>query len=265
MNISLEQITQESVIAGKENNTGTFSNLLGDLNKGIRSFFTLFNDQPKINYEVSDVETALIRFNSEHGSDNTYQSVKTIGIYVPPGLNGRFALYADALAKVNLVAGDVENLYLKPIKRYVALVINDPTKLSAISSDVFDPTGQKINEVTSLTKKFLTNTTKTDMAYFGDAYANMADIDLTVDNLIIAKRNLDRNASVNVKQSATELTQLVDRLIIRMKQKPELYKLNPMGTKNLAELLHTAGRAVEFHGAASNETRIAIKAFVDSF
>ena len=42
-------------------------------------------------------------------------------------------------------------------------------------------------------------------------------------------------------------------------QKPELYKLNPMGTKNLAELLHTAGRAVEFHGAASNETRIAIK------
>lgn len=263
MEKDLLTISQEMFDLGKTQDVSGFTKLFSDLGANFRSVFSQFTANRDSDDGIDLIGVAIKQFRDDH-ADEQYQQVRNMNAYVPPGFKGRLADYAQALQEACTLAGDLEATYYVPTKRYLAELLADPERAKGVTVPLQDIKGSLIDEALAKTKPYFKNTMRTDQARFGEVYANLKDLDVVADRLIAAHTLIRRLAPEQARQHAQETANIIDKLIIRMKQKPELYNINGMSAENLGAMVHTLARATEFYGAIQNELRIVTLAYVET-
>lgn len=263
-------ISQEFMNAGKSGDHNTFTTKLSEIGQSIRN---AFNGNGAT---VSDINGRyshntmvwLRRVVNDSQEFETYMAVRERGIVVPPGFKGSFANYTEVLSKAVDVLTELEKNYITPIEKHLAVILADPAKFKkSITTDCADVGGAVFDSLYQSISGYFDGTLRSDQSNLGAVYGRLKDIDTTFDNLIkiSVKLEMSNLTPAKMKSRAQLVSSLIDKVIIRMKQKPEQFELNGINSKLVGELTHTLARAFEFYAMITNSVDIAIHAAVDSF
>lgn len=263
-------ISQEFLTAGKNNDHSSFTTKLSELGQSIRNVFAGSNNKISTSYDRYSVSTlTYIRsYVSESQEYETYMAVRDRGIYVPPGFKGNLSNYTATLLEAVNVLVNLEKTYIDPIERHLSIILADPSKFKkSITSDCSDVSGKTFDSIYKSIGGYFDGTLRTDQSSLGQAYGRLKDIDDTIDNLIKINTKVDSSTltPAKMKSRAQLISSLIDKIIIRMKQKPEQFELNGINSKLVGELTHTLARAFEFYATITNSVDITLRSVVDSF
>lgn len=263
-------ISQEFMNVGKTGDHNSFTAKLSEIGQSIRNLFVSNNAVvASIDGRYSHNSLVMLRRElSDSQEYETYMAVRERGIKVPPGFKGSMQAYTKLLSDAVTVITELEKNYIGPIEKQLATVLADPSKFKkTVTSNCNDLGGKVFDSIYTPMADFFDGTLRSDQSSLGQNYGRLKDIDDTFDHLITAIVKLEASniTPAKMKSRAQVISSLVDKIIIRMKQKPEQFELNGVNGKMIGELTYTLARAFEFYATITNSLDIAIHAAVDSF
>lgn len=270
MNQSLLTISQEFMVAGKSGDHTSFTSKLSALGENIRNLFTgngnVVSTQDT-RYSHNHI-VHLRRYINDSQEYETYMAIREKGVKVPPGFKGSMAEYTTLLDEAIDIVNALDKTYITPIEKHLAIILADPSKFKkSISSDCPDVGGTAFTHMYDQLNKYIDGTLNSDQSSLGAHYGRLKDVDTTFDNLIkiMVKKEASGITPSKMKSRAQLISGLIDRLIIRMKQKPEQFELNGINAELVGKLTYTLARAFEFYATIMNTIDITTYAVVDTF
>lgn len=204
------------------------------------------------------MERMLPKHNYVHMSDVT--------IFVPPSMNVHWNDYLDALSTSQTLVDGLLEETLSPALRYVSVMLTQPENLASLRSK----TGEYsivFHDIESVRKKLAACFSKTGAdtkVRYGDVFKNNNDA------LVAMKRTNDLCESMakinrqDVIQTVNEITDVLDKLLIRMKQYPDQYKMSGATMNDISKLAYNLGAEIEFFAAHVYMVQSASQAMQDS-
>lgn len=211
-----------------------------------------FSKQPRLNRLVSA---------------SNYVSMTAIKVYVPAGMDAYWLDFMDALnASQNVIDTLVEDT-LKPAGQFFALLLSQPetmhsSNLTAASKVEFHDK-EMAKAKAEVAKCYSKHSVSSEREY-GDVFRRNADFISSQERLEELAMRLAKTPPGEVRKQMEHLSDLMDRLIIRMKQDPETYQMNGITGKALSEIALKLAEEVEFYAAHVFMVSTAVKAMKDN-
>lgn len=196
----------------------------------------------------------------------TYVSLADVTVHVPPALKADWNIYLDALdASQGVVEKQMEET-LMPTLRWISLLLTNPENLGSSRSRTGD-VGIIYHDIENVKKRiakcFSLNSADTSAKY-GDVFKNNT-------SFLVAMKHLndinERLASINKQEyvdTVNQITDALDRLLIRMKQDPETYRVSGVTMADISKMAFNLGHEIEFFAAHVYMVHSATQAMVDS-
>lgn len=197
----------------------------------------------------------IINFKQDHGirkklEATNYVNMTDITVFIPPGLTATWVDYLDILEDSQDLADTILTEVLRPAIVYFSQLLGTPESLASINPiSAAQTIGNREEKITAVRKRISEsfNPGKTlDRGKYGQYFrrhAEWGEVNNRVGDLV---EKITVTNPRTVSASVSELTRLMDTLIIRMKQNPEHYSLSGVKAADLAKIAMNLGKEVEF-------------------
>lgn len=199
---------------------------------------------------------------------SNYTSLMMLTSYVPPGMKVEWLKYLDALAACQDISDGLLKDTLKPALDYFSVLLGSPDRLQERS-----PTNdlskiktheRAIENSKKLLKACYSDTSVETKRPFGDVFKRNGDWVQANEAL---QRVTERLANVSPKEVldvVQDLSDVLDRLALRLSQSPDLYQVSGITSKLLADTCMQLALEVEFYAAHVFIVRTASAAMTDT-
>lgn len=185
-----------------------------------------------------------------------------------PTLPGLSAPYLDLIKVLDTAQSRVDSLtkeVLKPLQQHLAVLLNDPVKMTSQSLS----TGVKFKGIAqeqfskSLAQLFKAGNRA--VWKYGELFkrqSDLAEIDKQVQGIVGRYQAIDRNA---VQKQLLDLERMIDTLVSRVREEPEAYKLSGPVLKQLVQLIYQTAQEVEFYGLVGYHLKALTEALAEDY
>lgn len=260
-------ISQEFFSAGQNKDHATFTTKLSDLGQSIRNALFGDNKVASKGWKYSPDSLSFIKFRMKEDEEyQSYMQIREKGIYVPPGFNGQMVAFTEVLLDGAKLIAAMEQDYIRPIELQLSACLAQPDRFKkTATADCGDVGAKHLNKIYDSIQSYFPGTLRTDQATLSQVYARTKDIEVSAENLMEVLRLTQHTTPERMNSRAMVLSSLVDKLVIRMKQKPESFELHGMNAKVIGELTYTLARVFEYYAAMHNYINTTVHSLVDSF
>lgn len=231
--------------------TDKFLNLLGRLN----SFAAIKQSLPFTGKRL-DVQKLNINDASTIVKRTDYITQMARNLDVPSGFKGPYTPYANLILDTLNQFSDVVDDVTRPCVAALQIVLSNPDKLTSATASVLDGIENKTIQQSvfqgELPNYFEVNSTTTT-ATFGQLFSNNADFVVAarkakdIEQKLTDKKTFARVS--DVERDIELISDLVDRLIVRIKQDQVNYAVNARMAVEIAESIERVAETVTFFGA----------------
>lgn len=221
----------------------------------------------------NDAEKNLVGFVQDRDAnklvDHTnYMSLKDIDVFVPAGLSVTYSDHIDALEKSQAAIAGIIVKTIAPAIAYFGVLLGSPETLSSSSRQSQEDTIKFNTKEIALVKKEIASCYGNDMNQsrrpFGKVFTRnreWEDCTKRLETLTVQLAELSPRA---VSEKVDELVGMLDRLIIRMEQSPEVYKVNGVTGAAMARIVMGIGEEVEYYASHVHLVQVASQVMKDN-
>lgn len=262
-----QTISLEFLTAGKNNDQSSFTTKLSELGQSIRTTLLGSNKVASEGWKYSADSLSFVKYHLKDDAEyQSYMNVREKTVYVPPGFKGSMVSFSALLLDGARLLAKLESDYIRPIETQLSMCLASPDRFKKThTSECVDLGAKQLNQIYDNINSYFSGTLRSDQANLSDVYARLKDIDMTADHLIETLKITQELTPVRMNSRAMVLSSLVDKLVIRMKQKPENFELNGMNAKVIGEMTYTLARVFKFYATMHNNITMAVHALVDTF
>jgi len=195
--------------------------------------------------------------------NSNYAALAQIDIFRPTGMKGNYFSYIAMLADFQEELGDIEKRLLTPLKRTVAQMLAEPTRLKQAF-----PTNYKLADIKKLQVRFagvVDTNDGGDKILYGRAVARNKDWESIISTINLVDEQYLREPNSELLKSVGELTEHVGMLIERIKDQPDVYEAKGRTVGDLVDALYLTAREIELYAAHGFNLATGKKAIVDSY
>lgn len=199
---------------------------------------------------------------------SNYTSVMMLESYVPPGMVVEWLKYIEALEICQDVTDNLLPDVLKPAIQYFGLVLGSPERLKerspATDSKQIKSHEKQIESSKKTLQTCYSDRTTATKRPFGDVFKRNAD--WTEANLRLQKvvERLSKTPPKEVLEYVDQLSDILDRLALRLQQSPDLYEVSSITSKTIADICLGIAKEVEFYAAHCFIMKTATSAMSDT-
>jgi hypothetical protein len=195
-----------------------------------------------------------------------YVHMSDVTVFVPPSMNVEWNVYLDALSTSQTLVDGLLNETLSPALRYISVMLTQPENLASVRGKASEY-NIVFHDIEAVRKKIAACYSKSGAdakVRYGDVFKNNNDA------LIAMKRTnelCEAMAKINRQEVITavnEITDAMDKLLIRMKQYPDQYKMSGATMNDISKLAYNLGAEIEFFAAHVYMVQSASQAMLDS-
>lgn len=194
-----------------------------------------------------------------------YYNIKPLAVTIPQGFNGNYLEYVKTLNGVLDFVEDIEKDLLPSADKYISNLLVNPAKLKGISLlDSAPISATAIADNRARIGSYFDPQQIKNAVPFGALYTKIDDWIQTgtiLDEIIARSGKLN---PIEVQVRVENLSKKVDLLIIRMHEKPELFEVNAITAKDVADVVYGFALAADFYSAYLTFTVQAVKAYIDT-
>ena len=231
--------------------TDKFLSLLGRLNN-----FNVIKQAIPFTGSRLDVQKLNINDASTAVKKTDYMSLMGRTLDVPGGFKGPYTPYANLILDNLNLFSDVVDDVTRPCVAALQIILSNPDKLVSATASVLNGVENKVVQQTEfqgqLPNYFEVNSTTTQATY-GQLFSNNADF------LVAARKAKDIEVKLTDKQTFKRvsdierdidlISDLIDRLIVRIKQDQVNYAVNARMAVEIAESIERVAETVTFYAA----------------
>lgn len=231
--------------------TDKFLTLLGRLN----AFVDIKNSLPLTGKHL-DIHTLNLRDSAKVVERHDYISIMKRNLDVPQGFKGPYTPYSNAVLDMLNKYGDIVNNVTKPCVNALQVILSNPVKLTSATlstlDGIEDKTKHEVEFKTLLPNYFEVKSTNT-VATFGQLFSNNADYMVAARKAkdieeVLGHKDTYKTIS-NVARDVEMIGELIDRLIVRIKQDSASYAINSRMAVDIATAVERVAETVTFYGA----------------
>lgn len=185
---------------------------------------------------------------------NSYAKLMDREVYVPTGATGTYLEYLARLKPELDMALDIPRTVLKPFKRYVYDLASKPTRLSSVNPELAPIFGINVEIHKDVAKldhilRQQAPTHRGDRAAYKTVVARNQDWEKVFKEIAAIDKRIADTKPEDLLQEVTDVGEVLSRLIDDIKNDPVSYKTSGVQLDNLAQLVLSVARAVEFYAA----------------
>ena len=175
---------------------------------------------------------------------------------VPQGFKGPYTGYSNEIVDMLNKYGDIVVNVTQPCVNALQIILSNPVKLTSATlsalGGIEDKAKHEVAFKAALPNYFEVNSTTT-VATYGQLFSNNADYIVAarkakeIESKLVDKDTY-KNLS-NVERDVTLISELVDRLIVRIKQDSSSYAINSRMAVDIANAIERVAETVTFYGA----------------
>lgn len=193
-----------------------------------------------------------------------YVSMTQVTVYVPAGMNVQYSKYLEALEQGQDVADRIMDDTLKPMLKWLAIMLTSPSAMANVRGL---PSGVVLHDLKkakeSVNACYSKHGSDTQMS-FGDVFRRNADLTESAVRLNHINERLAKIDRKDMIETVNEIVGAMDKLLIRMQQNPDEYKMSGVTMKSMTELSMNLGYEIEFFAAHSYMVQAATQAMNDT-
>lgn len=265
LTLQFERVSLESQTAGINRLTAEVSKILQSYIGNVKSFV---QDMVKPMAGASTLSFASNNAINRMVAKTNYVSLSTIHVYVPPGMNKPWNVFLDALEQSQSIADVLVNETLKPAITYFSQLVGNPETLSSISNRL--DAGQivfhqkAIEDCKAATAACYSKNGTEGRRLFGDVFRRNAEWHEANTRLEELTRRMSKVSPGDVMVHVDNLSEVMDRLIIRMRQKPDVYAVSGVTSDAMSVIAMELAKEVEFYAAHCFLLQTATAAMTDT-
>jgi len=253
--ISVESQTLSQTLVAIPHRLPTF---VADVKSFVKNMLTFKNTNNLAAIDTRKLEKLLPKQN--------YIALSEISVYVPPGMNKDWGTYLDAVSQSQIVVNKLKEETLEPTLRWIAALLTNPTALGSVRSRAgeYNIVLHDIDKVKKQISSCYSNQGGNSKVKYGDVFTNNQDV------LVAMKRVSDINEEMGkinkneIVELVNEITAALDKLLIRMKQNPDEYKISGVNMNDIAKFCFNLGREIEFFASHTYMLQSATQAMLDT-
>lgn len=198
-------------------------------------------------FSDDDVENLLAKTN--------YVSLSPVEVYVPAGMVVDMVTFLKTLERTQDILNGLQDAILKPCQTYFSNLLATPETMASVQN----------NEMVKQVKLYLDNleksATETNKCYskhssntrreHGDVFKRNSDWKTSCDLLSDVTDAYNRFPPGKVWETVNGICSVLDRLVLRMGQQPDVYRLTGITSSDLADVTLYLGKVIEFYAAYS--------------
>lgn len=196
-----------------------------------------------------------------------YVNSREMSVFTPVGFVGSMTAYMDVLIQGQEYFAALERDVLDPSIKYLSAAIASPAKLGGAGAPAISP--EFINKWASSISKYQHDSVSSDLGRFGDLYKSNTEFFDTYSKALVLNKYAGEITNVRtVRAKVKELAALFDRLMLKMAQSPEVYKVNGINAQGLTDLSYTLARSVELYAtfiSLANSALVAVQRTEEKF
>lgn len=193
-----------------------------------------------------------------------YLALSDVVVYVPPGMNVTWEKYLDAVTESQLVVNRLREDTLDPTLRFVAQLLSQPESMQSlrgVPADIVIHDLKKIKD--TIAKCYGSNSSETKTS-FGKVFKRNNDVVAALERLNGINEDMAKINKTEIVETVNEISSALDKLIIRMKADPEVYKMTGITMKDLAIFTTNVAREIEYFAAHCYTVQSATTAMQDT-
>lgn len=262
----LEQLQRDSAVISLEAQSGQLSEAVGrlpDFFSGLKTAFTKYLAQPLSSF----FSRHDITWFSREVQKVQYVGLREVEVFTPAGLKVDFLTYAQVLTGATKSALTLKQDVLIPFTKWLGAKLGSPTSLNALTGNLAIA-GYHPHDTEKLQKQisdcFVSSGKLEVVAPYAAAIKRNGDwapLSKDVAELLSAFSDAHHKEIVGL---VNEATGLMDTLLRRIQEEPDVYKLSPATLQALATIAYQIGCEIEFYGLLRHRVDEFGKALDDS-
>lgn len=260
-----DRICLEAEAHGFGQIVGTMSNLLQSYLSNIKGFVQGALAPAQAGTQLSFAPNAKL---DRLLTKTNYISLSAVHVYVPAGVNKDWGTFIQAVntsqSIVNVLIADT----LKPAIAYFSQLCATPETLLTVAPSAELAKIKLHEKEIAVAKKemaacYSKHGFETKVVY-GDAFKRNGDWATVNRELAIITTHMTNNSPKLVLDLVNQLCEILDRLVIRMQQSPDVYRVSGVTSANMARIAMQLGFEVEFYAAHCYVVQTAVSAMNDT-
>lgn len=197
-----------------------------------------------------------------------YVSLSAIHVYVPAGVSCDWVTFLDAVNESQQIVNELVKDTLKPAITYFSQLCATPETLLTIAPSA-ELAKIKLHEreMTAAKKEIAACYSKHGVEtkrVYGDAFKRNGDWAVVNKRLTDLTTQMATTSPALVVDLVTQLAEILDRLVIRMQQSPDIYRVSGVTSGHMARISMQLGFEVEFYAAHCYLVQTAMAAMADT-
>jgi len=179
----------------------------------------------------------------------SYADLQDVRVYVPEGLNADLLSYTRALKKVGETVILIETDVLKPYETYLAQIVGDPARLSAVSGKLDIQQMRRLDLTASekqIQSMFVASGQRTPFVKYSQAIHRNGDIKLLAEELDSLERLFGEDSHKRLMAHSERLNVLLSDLVNMIELNET--KISPNYVKSLGDTTYHVARLLEQYG-----------------
>lgn len=198
-------------------------------------------------------------------NDMKYMDVRGNQVYVPTGLKVSYLEFLEALQSAEQVADRLVPETLNPLSVWLATALASPDTLGSMRGIVI--TNYKSHDIDTPNRKIAACFDKngvTGLVPMGQAIKRNADWPLVIDAVNELNTKFNAVNRTEIIKLVEHVTEMLDRLVLRIQSEPETYVISGANMNALAKLCYSVAREIEFYSLFAYQMQMVTVAVKDT-
>lgn len=194
-------------------------------------------------FSVHDLEKTISKVN--------YVNLSDITVFVPPSMNVDWNKFLDAVNQSQAIADVLMSETLNPTFRWVSLLLANPENMNAQVSKVRD-SGIVFHDLKDVKNTISSCYAKAGSAaevHYGTVFKRNTDFPIAVQRVNDLNERMAKINRKEVVDMVNNITDTLDKLLIRMEQNPDVYQLSGANMSAISKLAFNVAEEIEFFSA----------------
>lgn len=261
----LRYISAESLGSSQHGASNPLRDTVRDFMAGIRSFVNTSNgnlNRARVSLFMPDRKLA------NEIQQRNYTDIQKVTVYIPVGMSAPWVEYLDHLMAAVRICTKVKTEVLDPAATYIAYLLSEPERLeNALDSKHASAVKFHTEEIEAAKKGIAScfeSKSQEPMTHYGRVFLQNREFEQVSQDI---RAIVDAMAKVNtgdLVEAADAMGKNLDKLYIRMKTKPEDYRLSNVTANEMSDLIFKTAKELEFVASVAVMVQVAERAISDT-
>lgn len=235
--IALESSNPSQILASLNHRLPEF---VADVKSFVYNLFDTVPQQASL-IDTHTTEKAIAKSN--------YVALSELLIFVPQGMNKEYLTYIHALNSSQHVVDDLLPNVLNPSISWLGKLLAQPESMGSMRSQLTGIVTHPLDKVNKEIADCFSKHDSLSKVAYGTAFKRNSDFIESIKEINHIQEKLLKTPRQDVMNAVNQITELLDKLLIRMQQQPEVYKPSGVTMQDISKVALALGHEIEFYAA----------------